>query len=108
MAYSRFLTWALEADAPSTRKEEKHARRAKEALERIAPLLREARRWGVRAFERYDRDERGVVDRRDFERILEDFNCDLEGKELKALCHQYSNEDGIDYKRFRQRSKVTT
>ena len=32
-AYSRFLTWALEADAPSSRKEEKHARRAKEALE---------------------------------------------------------------------------
>ena len=99
-AYSRFLTWALEADAPSTRKEEKHAKRAKEALERIAPSLREARRWGVRAFERYDRDERGVVDRRDFERILEDFNCDLEGKELKALCHQYSNDDGVDYKRF--------
>mmetsp|Transcript_13726 Transcript_13726/g.42525 ORF Transcript_13726/g.42525 Transcript_13726/m.42525 type:complete len:2018 (+) Transcript_13726:191-6244(+) len=99
-AYSRFLTWALEADAPSTRKEEKHARRAKEALERIAPSLREARRWGVRAFERYDRDERGTVDRRDFERILEDFNCDLEGKELKALCHQYANDEGIDYKSF--------
>lgn len=100
-AWPRFLTWALEnATAPKSARAEKHAERAKAALERIAPALRNARRWGVRSFERYDRDETGFIDKRDFERLLEDFRCDVEAKELKALCVAYGSEDGVEYKTF--------
>ena len=62
-------------------------------------LVKEARRWGVRAFE----DMIGTSEASWTGGTLKGSwrtSTATWRKELKALCHQYSNDDGVDYKRF--------